>query len=454
MTSPPMNDLEDLLEKIYVGDDLQQVFLETLENASLYTLGFFIERRDPTPPKKITGLREGDSVQFVFHQDEQVATDDEEGAITIPCFSSIRLLEQAAPVLHEHFDADPEDYPYILTTGAELFHTTRGASLVLNPGQAPYEVVFSPEEIARLLGDIDSDTEHYEALPYGDFVLREPAFPSKAMETPLETDLRHAVDNPAQRPAFYHALLATTGYVLIDNADVAESLPGDDVPIDDTTQVIGWPRDKGLMEYPVFTSPAMVQASIDALVEHELIPVGATFGYMEVQLAAFFDAVQSHVVHINPLIGYSRLFYPHEIQHLLAHGLPSPPGEQMSLAKDDVTLSAISDPPADLVDVLTQLFAQHDSVHRAYLAMASAPSLGTAPRCLVCVDVQEDCDPALFETAAHVADISAPDTIKPVLFTALHHTTMGALERFIADGAAAFYERKWAAHRHHSPGNA
>lgn len=458
---PNENALETLLRQLAEGEDNEVAFYTELEHAPLYVLGHFLGFGALNPRRKVVGLgsSSGESVEFVHRQD------GEGDSVTIPCFSSIRQLENAANLLREQYKANHLDFPYILTTGAELFRTLPGVTIDLNPGAGTYQHTFSPKEIAGLLGEElpeDAVLGTAISMPSGDFVQHDTAFPPEDDENPLERALRLATHEPAQAPHFYRTFLASNVFVLIDKAGA----PGEVITIDEDTHLVAFPHDGGWLEYPVFSSEAMMQASIDTLVEQNRVPFGTIFGFMEVTASSLLEDLHDQVINLNPLVGYGRPFLPHELQYLLAHGMPTPPGGYTDVSGDDVTLTRLAEPPAKLVDALTQLFTQHPIVQRAYLVSAVYHSLDPRPGYLICLDLadtqgtQETEEQiqhcvSLIQEATHVANRSrAAGEDTPVFFTELVGTETGTIDRFIADGIAPFYERAWAQNFHHHPGHA
>jgi hypothetical protein len=176
----------------------------------------------------------------------------------------------------------------------------------------------------------------------------------------LERLLADASLDPAERPAFTHALLESTVFVL----GSAVHDPRDD---DGHGMIISIHRlrDEDGLVAPFFTSEAMLQATLDAVPEVER-------PHIKMRCRYFFEVARSSRSVLNPHGPHSKIFSPEEVE---AHLEGREPGlRSMTLASDrEVLVGNPARVPPDLPAVLARYLVQRPVVEAAHLGWIVHP---------------------------------------------------------------------------------
>ncbi|MDC8758594.1 enhanced serine sensitivity protein SseB C-terminal domain-containing protein [Janthinobacterium fluminis] len=251
-------------------------------------------------------------------------------------------------------------------------------------------------------------------------------------ESHLERSLRLAADDPAQRAAFYRALLDADVYVVGE----AEAGPRDKADAGACIAIQNWTRSDGSTIIPFFSSVAALQHAVDA-----------DCNYLQLSARALFEITKGAALVLNPKSLYGKEFLPEEVDAMLRDGAALVPHRIAEATQ--VFLGQPQRYPGKLVDALTTLLAGHGNVKAAYLVLMLAPSLDSRPHLLVGIDADGDTE-GLMREAGNVAGRSAPAG-EPVDLT-LVEAGEDNLSDYFLDSVAPFYERRWGALLHRAPG--
>ena len=125
----------------------------------------------------------------------------------------------------------------------------------------------------------------------------DPADTSQGRE--LEQLLMQAVSDPAQRPAFYRALMEATVLVLTDN-----QAPEGDVVLEagSPLSLQVWEKQDGTNVLPFFSSLSALQRAVEREQPFMALPV-----------RVLFEMTEGAELFLNPKNEYGKEFTPHEV---------------------------------------------------------------------------------------------------------------------------------------------
>jgi hypothetical protein len=166
--------------------------------------------------------------------------------------------------------------------------------------------------------------------------------------------LRAAATEPARRPEFVSALLASEVYVLgwmdrplVDGMAQAGS----------SMQVSTWQDADGPVT-PFFTSEATLQQSLEAT-------GGTDPRFLRLRTRDFFEMLRGQRLVLDPH-GYGKVFLPAEVEALL-EGRDADGATEVVAADEQVLVGAPAQVPPDLLRVLGSFFAARPAAERAFL---------------------------------------------------------------------------------------
>lgn len=243
----------------------------------------------------------------------------------------------------------------------------------------------------------------------------------------LEEALKRAASEPAYRPAFFQQLLAATVYVLGEGEQgwIAGAVR------DDRQQPVNlqhWEKQEGGTAIPFFTSLAALQQAVT-----EPQP------FLALPARTLFAMTAGAELFLNPKLPYGKAFGAEEIAALLANNGDALTERQVLEGEMRITLSDTAEKPAQMVNSLTQLFAQYKQVRRAF--MVQIRDEPDAPmHWLIGLECDRDEDAAI-QAVGRVATDTAPDDL-PVDLCLVGEDEPGISHYFIRH-IAPFYERRW-----------
>jgi len=239
----------------------------------------------------------------------------------------------------------------------------------------------------------------------------------------LEEVLKLAAGEPAHRPEFF-SLLMEASVVVPGESTRADAVAGAAAPVD----LQHWEKEDGTSIIPCFTSVSALEQAVSGEIAYLVMPV-----------RTLFEMTLGKTLFLNPKLPEGKEFSPREIADLL--------GEQGSALSEQTVLeggtalllSEIAEPPAQMIDSLTQLFAKHKSVRRAWVAHIRE-SADQPANLLIGIEADGDVD-AIIQAAGSVAtDTMLED--EPIDICQVVAEDKG-ISHFFTAHLKPFYERRW-----------
>ena len=176
---------------------------------------------------------------------------------------------------------------------------------------------------------------------------------SEQVPTELERMLESAARDPAERPAFAEALLASEVYVLGSlNAPPVDGL----VRSGAKAQLVNFSDAEGRF-VPFFTSEAAMRSSL-------AVRPGSTRSYLRLPCRQLFEMTKGARLVLNPDSSYGKQYPPAEIACLLAG---REPGLRVEVATEPMQMltGAAANLPPELPATIARFFAQRPTVDSA-----------------------------------------------------------------------------------------
>ncbi len=239
----------------------------------------------------------------------------------------------------------------------------------------------------------------------------------------LEEVLKLAATEPAHRPEFFTLLMESSAIVPGQRA-------GGEGPVMEETalDLEHWEKDDGSSVIPFFTSVEALEQVVEGQKAWIALPV-----------RTLFAMTQGETLFLNPKLEEGKEFTPSEITHLLDKGGSALSQQTVLEGGSSLLLSKIAQPPAQMVDSLTQLFAKHKPVRRAWLAHIREQADQPA-NILIGIEADGDAE-AIIQAAGNVATDTLPED-EPIDICQVVEGDTGISHFFIAH-ITPFYERRW-----------
>ncbi len=236
----------------------------------------------------------------------------------------------------------------------------------------------------------------------------------------LEALLEKAATEPAHRPAFFRALLDAS--VWVPGAATSEQ-----VDADSAVDLEHWEKDDGTSVIPFFSSREALQQAVSGEQSFVVMPV-----------RTLFEMTLGETLFLNAKLPTGKEFTPREISHLV--GEQGDPLSQQTVLEGNVALklSEVAEPPAQMVESLSILFKELNTVKRAWLCTIQE---GDEPaNLLIGIEAVGDIE-AIIQAAGSVAtDIQPGD--EPIDICPVVPGEKG-ISHFITAHLTPFYERRW-----------
>jgi len=237
----------------------------------------------------------------------------------------------------------------------------------------------------------------------------------------LEEVLKLAATEPAHRPEFFQLLLESD--VWVPGESTAQQLDAS-TPVD----LQHWEKEDGSSIIPFFSSE---QAMSDA--------VSTEQAYLRLPVRTLFEMTRGETLFLNPKLSTGKEFSPAEITHLLAEEGSALSQQTVLEGGQSLLLSEVAEPPAQMVDSLTQLFSKYKQVRRAFIASIRERA-DEAPNLLIGIEADSDIE-AIIQAAGSVAMDTLPDDA-PVDLCEVTVEDRG-ISHFFTAHITPFYERRW-----------
>lgn len=238
----------------------------------------------------------------------------------------------------------------------------------------------------------------------------------------LETLLEKAATEPAHRPAFFRALLDASVWV------PGRAAEGDAIDANSSVDLEHWEKDDGTSAIPFFSSPEALEQAVNKSQPFVVMPV-----------RTLFEMTLGETLFLNPRLPTGKEFTPSEITHLLGNSGSTLSQQTVLEGGSALLLSAVAEPPAQMIDSLTLLFKELKTVKRAWLC-ALKEQADEQPVLLIGIEADGD-----VEAAIHAAGSVATDTLpgdEPVDLCQIVDGE-GGISHFMIAHLTPFYERRW-----------
>lgn len=242
------------------------------------------------------------------------------------------------------------------------------------------------------------------------------------LNTRLEEVLTLAATEPAHRPEFFALLLEASA--IVPGESISEQHGNQPAQVD----LLHWEKEDGSRIIPFFTSPQAMEQAIEGEQAYLVMPV-----------RQLFEMTLGQALFLNPKLPSGKEFSAREIAHLLGEEGNALSEKTVLEGGSALLLSEIAEPPAQMVDSLTQLFAKHKSVRRAWMAHIKEAA-GQPANLLIGIEADGDVE-AIIQATGSVAT----DTLlegEPVDICHVVEGEKGISHFFIAH-ITPFYERRW-----------
>ncbi|WP_380183643.1 enhanced serine sensitivity protein SseB [Kalamiella sp. sgz302252] len=231
----------------------------------------------------------------------------------------------------------------------------------------------------------------------------------------LEEVLKLAATEPAHRPEFFKLLLEASVWV-----------PGESAAQSDV-ELQHWEKEDGASIIPFFTSEqALQQATSEAL------------PFLVMPTRTLFAITRGETLFLNPKLPAGKEFSPREISSLLEETGNALSQQTVLEGGTSLLLSEIAEPPAQTIASLTQLFAKHKEVRRAWVAHIKEAA-EAQPNLLIGIEADGD-----IENIIQAAGSVATDTLledEPVDICQVVENDN--ISHFFTAHLTPFYERRW-----------
>ena len=242
---------------------------------------------------------------------------------------------------------------------------------------------------------------------------------------PLEHALSRAHEEPAMRPDFYRALLASEIYL------IGSSEPGGRDAAGQQVTLMQWETERGERMIPFFTSLEEVRRSIDS--EEQVLRMPGA------QLMALGTDVP---LVLNPLSDHQEVLSPDDVQALAEGHLPGV-AAVASREQDGGASRQVRIPqpyPAMLVDALTTLFVGRDEVEAAWICAMEMEAPVDAGQLLIGLDLVTGSFERIAEEVVYVTSQVDSDGYAAADVMELGDTPLAQQIRASSD---PFYSRRW-----------
>jgi hypothetical protein len=243
----------------------------------------------------------------------------------------------------------------------------------------------------------------------------------------LEEKLMRAADDPASRPEFYKALMASDVFVIGFTDGEGEGVTT--IPAGAKLSIVNWEKSDGTPIIPFFTSLEALQRALKEESKYLALPA-----------KDFFEITRNSFLVLNPASPYGKEFFPNEIHAMLETGMNHVPKTRVVQKETKVLLGQPANYPSEMVSALTMLLAKHPAVKAAYLCLMHDQSSGEKPTLIVGFEGEQDLQQAMKEAGSVAADTAPKGEL--VDFTVIKKGEAG-IANYMFTSVKPFYERTW-----------
>ncbi|MGV3344937.1 enhanced serine sensitivity protein SseB [Enterobacteriaceae bacterium LUAb1] len=240
----------------------------------------------------------------------------------------------------------------------------------------------------------------------------------------LEEVLKLAATEPAHRPEFFALLLEASVLIPRQPGEHRANLTDADAPLD----LHHWEKEDGTTLIPFFTSEAAMAASVANQQAYILLPV-----------RTLFAMTLGETLFLNPGLEWGKAFTPGEIRRLLDENGSAVSQQTVLEGGHSLLLSAIAQPPSQMIASLTTLLSKYRQVRRAFVAHIRE---NTEQPANILIGIEADSD---IEEIINAAGNVATDTLEednPIDICPVTEGEKG-ISHFFTAHITPFYERRW-----------
>ncbi|MEI2267191.1 enhanced serine sensitivity protein SseB [Erwinia sp. CGal63] len=231
----------------------------------------------------------------------------------------------------------------------------------------------------------------------------------------LEEVLKLAATEPAHRPEFFKLLLDASVWVPGESAEQVD------------VSLTHWEKEDGTSIIPFFTSERALQQAVTEEQPFLVMPV-----------RTLFAMTQGETLFLNPKLPVGKEFSPVEIGNLLREEGNALSQQTVLEGGTTLLLSEIAEPPAQVIASLTQLFAKHKQVRRAWVAHIKE-SAEQQPNLLIGIEADSDIE-TIIQAAGSVATDTLPEDEPVDICEVVDNDN---ISHFFTAHITPFYERRW-----------
>lgn len=243
----------------------------------------------------------------------------------------------------------------------------------------------------------------------------------------LEELLMKAATEPAHRPEFFTELMDATVYIL-GSSDETEEPGATTLPVGSHVNIQHWEKPDGSTAIPFFSS-------LDAL----QMAISSEASFLALPTRSLFELTRGESLFLNPKLPYGKEFLPQEVEHMLSGEGNGFVQRRVLEEQVQVHISQPEPSPDQMIDSLTQLFAKHRQVRRAWVAQIQEGN--AAPNLLIGIEF-EMLDEAVIQAAGTVASDTITDE-QPIDICIVDKDEKGGVSHYFLHHITPFYERKW-----------
>lgn len=243
----------------------------------------------------------------------------------------------------------------------------------------------------------------------------------KNVNARLEEVLKLAATEPAHRPEFFTLLMEAS--VWVPGSATSEQLDAS-TPV----ELQHWEKDDGTSVIPFFTSEAAMAEATEGEQSYVMLPV-----------RTLFEMTQGETLFLNPKLPAGKEFSPREIAHLLGEEGNALSQQTVLEGGTSLLLSEVAEPPAQMIDSLTQLLSKYKQVRRAFVAHIKEHA-NDQPNLLIAIEADSDVDTIIRAVGAVATDTLLED--EPVDICQIVEGEKG-ISHFFTAHITPFYERRW-----------
>lgn len=241
------------------------------------------------------------------------------------------------------------------------------------------------------------------------------------MQQSLAVLLKQAVTKPGSRPAFYQRLL--TSEVWLPQAQQPKNVDGE-------VDIIHWRRADGSTIVPFFTDKAALQQAC-----------GGDQAAIKLPAKQLLTITHGDTLHLNPELPEGKLFTLDEINRLLQHPAATFASHHVIEKDQSLQVNVVTDPPAQLVQSLQQLFSSHTTVRQAFLAKF-CESYDQTEKLMVALELDTDKEQeTIIQQTGNLAIEVLTD--HEVIDVCVIDPTAAGISHLLIAHFTPFYQRRW-----------